>query len=230
MKQYVSAAAARAVETGFVLDVGCGAGHDLEILAGAGVDSVGVDPSFVMLDAARTRLGSLPASHRLLQGKGDRLPLRDSAAAGCRMERVLIHVDSPDDVLAEVARVVRPGGFLAVFEPAWGSLSFDRDDPEGIAVARALPSGGHPDVGSRLSGMVASHGFRLLDRVSEVSFAYCLPDLPFQVEVHLERAVKGGRLSAELAAGWLARQEELDGAGAFRASWTKVLVVAARLA
>lgn len=229
MKHYVAAAAARAVETGFVLDVGCGAGHDLEILAGAGIDSVGVDPGFVMLDAARTRLGSLAASGRLLQAKGDRLPLRDSSAAGCRMERVLITVDCPDDVLAEVARVVRPGGFLAVFEPAWGSLRFDRDDSEDVAVAHALPSGGHPDVGSQLSGMVASHGFRLLDRVSEVSFAYCLQDLPFQVKVHLERAVKGGRLSPELAARWLARQGELDRAGGFRASWTKVLVVATRL-
>ncbi len=124
MKHYVAAAAGRAVPGGRVLDVGCGAGHDLALLAAAGLRPLGIDPSGAMLAAAADRAGAPAAPGGLVQGDGERLPFRSGSLDGCRIERVLQHVDRPDHVIAEVARVLRPGGFLAVFEPDWATLRF----------------------------------------------------------------------------------------------------------
>ena len=225
MKHYVAAAARRAVDDGLVLDIGCGAGHDLALLAKVGVSGLGVDPSAAMLGAARDRLAAAAAAVRLAGADGAALPFRDGSAAGCRVERVLIHVESPDAVLREIGRVVKTGGFLAVFEPDWSTLQFGGDHEDRL-VAPLLLGVRHPDIGGRLVELVEGHGFRVLDLVSEHSFGYQLADLPLKLGVQLERAVGAARIDRRRASEWLERQELLDRAGDFRASWTKVLVVA----
>ena len=52
MKHYAMAAHALRQPDGPVLDLGCGAGHDLRLFAGAGLATVGVDPSAVLLSEA----------------------------------------------------------------------------------------------------------------------------------------------------------------------------------
>ena len=105
---------------GLVLDLGCGAGHDLELLGSAGVHAVGLDlPTAVLLRVARERVGN---GGRLLQGVGEALPFRNASLAGCRIERVLQHVVSPTAVLDEVVRCLRPGALLTVYEPDWSSF------------------------------------------------------------------------------------------------------------
>src|SRR5947207_13871627 len=98
-----------------VLDLGCGAGHDLAVLEQVGVPAVGVDPSALMLaeSAARTGTDGSP----LVQAGGERLPFADGAFAGSWIERVLMHVADPAAVIAEVVRCVEPGGLLTIFEP-----------------------------------------------------------------------------------------------------------------
>ncbi len=228
MKNYVAAAAARAVGDGLVLDIGCGAGHDLALLAAAGVDAIGVDTSAAMLATARSLLASTTAKLRLVGGEGASLPFRDGSAAGCRVERVLIHVDSPEAVFAELSRVTAAGGFLAVFEPDWSTLQLGTGDPEDDALARSLAGVRHPDIGGRLPNFIAAHGFRLLDCVREKSFAYRINDFPINFERQLAKAATAGRIDTGVASNWLARQEAIDRAGRFRAAWTKVLVVAER--
>jgi SAM-dependent methyltransferase len=231
MKQYMTAAARRGVPGGLVVDLGCGAGHDTALLAGAGLRPVGVDPSAAMLAAAATRLRLLGAPARLVQADGHGLPFRTASVDGCRIERVLQHVDDPDRVMAEVARILRRGGLLTVFEPDWATLRFgadDADDASDRAVARAVVAVRRPDVGSRLDPLVTAHGLRILDRVTERSFAYAIEDHPLRLAQALDGAVAEGRLDGALAERWWARQQALDAAGRFRASWAKVLVVAER--
>jgi len=95
-----------------VLDLGCGSGHDLAVLDAVGVPSVGVDPSAVMVGAAAERTRA-----PLVRATGTQLPFADGAFAGCWIERVLMHVEHPDAVVAEVVRCLRPGGLLTIFEP-----------------------------------------------------------------------------------------------------------------
>jgi SAM-dependent methyltransferase len=96
-----------------LLDVGCGAGHYTAELLDRGADVVGVDGSERMLEHARSRVGSRATfvRHDLEQ------PLafaRDSSFDGAVLPLVLHHIDAREQLLAELARVLRPGGWLVV--------------------------------------------------------------------------------------------------------------------
>ncbi len=103
-----------------LLDVGCGLGDDVRALAqtvGAAGSAVGLDNSQTMIEAARKQSEGLALPGSFVQGDVHALPFADAAFDGCRAERVLIHSDDPAQVLAEMARVVRPGGMVVVIEP-----------------------------------------------------------------------------------------------------------------
>src|SRR5947209_4690278 len=118
MRQYMAATHARSERTRLLLDLGCGAGHDLAAFLSSGIAAVGVDPSARMLDAAAGRVG-VP----LVQANGECLPFGDHLLSGCSMQRVLMHVADPAAVIAEVVRCVEPGGVLTIFEPDWSTLA-----------------------------------------------------------------------------------------------------------
>src|SRR5688500_1701098 len=89
MKSYMAAAAKRADPRGFVLDLGCGVGHDLARLRERGLTALGIDASEVMLNTASCRIGEdVP----LLRGDAASLPSKDASIGACRVERVLLHV------------------------------------------------------------------------------------------------------------------------------------------
>jgi SAM-dependent methyltransferase len=91
-----------------VLDIGCGEGQVARhVIATTGATSVvGVDPSDAQLVVARERAGG-PG---YVRGAADALPVPDGsfdAAVACL---VFEHITAVDAALAEVARVLRPGG------------------------------------------------------------------------------------------------------------------------
>jgi len=93
-----------------VLDVGCGGGILSERFATAGARVVGVDPmaACCQAGAAHARQGSLPIT--FLQMRGESLALADASFDVVVAADVLEHVDDLPRVLAEVGRVLRPGG------------------------------------------------------------------------------------------------------------------------
>jgi 2-polyprenyl-6-hydroxyphenyl methylase / 3-demethylubiquinone-9 3-methyltransferase len=94
------------------LDVGCGGGFLAEELARLGHRVVGVDPSLVSLRTARRHAagGGLQIDYR--HGVGEDLPAGDAEFDLVLCCDVLEHVDDPDAVVAEIARVLRPGGLF----------------------------------------------------------------------------------------------------------------------
>ena len=95
---------------GPVADLGCGPGRVTAHLAGLGLDAWGMDLSPGMVDVARRSHPGL----RFEVGTLSRLDVPDAALAGVVAWYSLIHT-APDDlpaVLAELARVLRPGGEL----------------------------------------------------------------------------------------------------------------------
>ncbi|MCF3179504.1 methyltransferase domain-containing protein [Streptomyces polychromogenes] len=101
-----------------VLDAGCGTGRALTPLreaVGPSGTVLGVDLTERMLAAAR-RAGR-GADGTLLRGDVARLPLRDGALDAVFAAGLIAHLPDPAANLRELARVVRPGGRLALFHP-----------------------------------------------------------------------------------------------------------------
>jgi demethylmenaquinone methyltransferase/2-methoxy-6-polyprenyl-1,4-benzoquinol methylase len=94
-----------------VADLACGTGDLCVELESAGLTPVGVDLSFGMLAAART-------SAPLVQGDALRLPLRSGSVDGITCGFALRNLVELPPFLAELARVVRPGGRIALLEVA----------------------------------------------------------------------------------------------------------------
>ena len=225
MKSYMAAAAARAVRPGgIVLDLGCGIGFDVARLEAAGLTAVGIDPSAVMLDQARTRVDDGDERPRLARADGARLPFRTASLDGCRIERVLQHVDDPAAVVAEVRRVLRAGGFVAVFEPDHTSCRVASDAGDDF-LWRAMRAR-HKAIGAELPALLEDHGFVIDDIVTESSRGFSFDQLPVDAEAVVRRAIADGRVDDATAWSWLAEQRARTAAGTFRATWVKVLVVA----
>ena len=217
MKRYQAAALARLLPEGaLVVDVGCGLGHDVLRLEAEGLVGIGVDTSEVMLAEAP------PEVERRAKADGAALPFRTGSLDGCRIERVLQHVEDPAAVVAEVRRVVRrDGGAVTVFEPDYRTMRVPSEvDPTGDLVARHLRVR-HPAIGGEAAGLLERHGFVIDDIVTEHSFGRSLDSFP--VDVH---AVLGRVADRELADRWLAEQRACEEAGALRYELCKVLTVA----
>lgn len=97
-------------EPGVALDAACGTGRFAEFLAKCGHRVVGVDSSPDMLAHARRRV---PAGEFHI-GELNRLPLPDDSADVIVCALALVHIPHLEPVLAEFARVLRPGGDLVI--------------------------------------------------------------------------------------------------------------------
>jgi ubiquinone/menaquinone biosynthesis C-methylase UbiE len=102
-----------------LVDIGCGTGEVTGRLHAAcpGLRVAGVDASLTLLAHARSR--GIP----LAGGWAGRLPLRSGSTGSVLLRYIVQHLPSPDPVLAEARRVLRPGGLLAVVEvdeALWG--------------------------------------------------------------------------------------------------------------
>lgn len=94
-----------------VVDLACGTGDLCRELDAAGLVAVGVDLSFGMLSAART-------AAPLVQGDALRLPVRSGAADGATCGFALRNLVELPPFFAELARILRPGGRIALLEVA----------------------------------------------------------------------------------------------------------------
>src|SRR5690348_15876178 len=99
-----------------VLDVGCGTGILTLALDEAGFQVDAFDNSPDMLAVARRKAEELGVAHRITFHQGDAaaLPFGDATFHGVTSQRMLHHLDDPRSVLAELGRVLEPGGFLYV--------------------------------------------------------------------------------------------------------------------
>jgi demethylmenaquinone methyltransferase/2-methoxy-6-polyprenyl-1,4-benzoquinol methylase len=94
-----------------VVDLACGTGDLCRELRAAGMRPIGVDLSFGMLAAART-------TAPLVQADALKLPLTDASVDGATCGFALRNLVELPAFFAELARVVRPGGRIALLEVA----------------------------------------------------------------------------------------------------------------
>jgi demethylmenaquinone methyltransferase/2-methoxy-6-polyprenyl-1,4-benzoquinol methylase len=103
-----------------VLDLATGTGDLALLVANAEPTArvVGLDPSQKMLEIARTKVekAGLLARVDLVQGDAETLPFEDATFDGICMAFGIRNVPDRDRALREMARVVRPGGHIAILE------------------------------------------------------------------------------------------------------------------
>jgi ubiquinone/menaquinone biosynthesis C-methylase UbiE len=100
------------VEGWRVLDVGCGTGTLTVALARRSARAIGVDPAPRMVAQARAKQGCAPVT--FIVGSAEALPFADSSFDGATASMTVHHWRDAERGLAEVARVLRPGGRAAI--------------------------------------------------------------------------------------------------------------------
>lgn len=185
-----------------LLDLGCGFGrHAYEALArGAHV---------VTCDMARPELESIRDTHPLLveqgsvaadltcapvNGDGTRLPFADATFDRIIASEVLEHVPDDAAAYAELARVLKPGGILAVTVPSWlpervcWALSSDYHAP--------AAEGGHVRIYTRRRVRACLRAAGLVPGASHRAHALHSPYWWLRCAVGPDRPVEDNRLTA----------------------------------
>jgi demethylmenaquinone methyltransferase / 2-methoxy-6-polyprenyl-1,4-benzoquinol methylase len=163
---------------GSVLDVATGtAAVAIELVRQHGCRVVGVDQSPGMLAGARARIEAAGLFDRitLVEGGAEQLPFPDGAFDALTFTYLIRYVEDPAATLAELARVVRPGGIMAglefglphgVWRPLWE-----------LYVRVGLP----------VSGRVIAHGWREVGSFLGPSIRELHDRLPLAKQVELWR-------------------------------------------
>jgi len=188
-----------------VLEIGCGTGAIARMLAGwAGVSRVvGTDPSPVLLAEAR-RLGAQIPTLSFEEADGRDLRFTDASFDAVVVHRVLSHVPTPERVLAEARRVMRPGGRLAVFDGDYATITLATGefDPLQTCVSAFAPAFVHdPWVVRRLSTLVHDAGFAQAQFRSHGYVQVAAPDYMLSIaDRGADTLVATGRIGEALAA------------------------------
>jgi ubiquinone/menaquinone biosynthesis C-methylase UbiE len=211
-----------------VLDLGCGPGADLATMAdrvGEQGTVIGVDHDPAMVEAAQHRVEQSNIEIRLASGSA--LPLDDHSVDRARIDRVLMHVESPAAILAEVGRVLRPGGLVGLVEPDWDTLAFDAPDLTTTraytryVADRVIRNG---TIGRQLTRLAMEAGFAVQSIIPTpiVFGSFAAADQILRMGSVAARAVDDGAIAAHAAEAWLTGLAT----GPFQAGFTFYTVIA----
>lgn len=115
-----------------VVDIGCGPGFYVAALAEQAASVTGIDPSAAMLAiAARKTEGHRNVTLR--QGEATALPLDEASMDRALSVQVFEYIADTPAALAEIHRVLRPGGRVVLWDIDWTTLSWHADDAERMA-------------------------------------------------------------------------------------------------
>jgi SAM-dependent methyltransferase len=101
---------------GRVLEVGCGEGRNFRHYPPEVREVVAIEPEPYLRRLAERAAGNAPVAVRVVPGTAERLPVEDGGCDAVVCSLVLCSVADQAAALAEVRRVLRPGGELRFFE------------------------------------------------------------------------------------------------------------------
>lgn len=205
-----------------VLDVGCGPGFfcaELVDEVGAEGEVVGVDSSPQMLALAAERCRRHD-NVRLLEANATSLPVEDAGFDAALCVQVLEYVPDVAGALAQLHRVLRPGGRVVVWDVDWATVSWRSADP--ARMRRVLSAWdehlAHPSLPRTLAPALRQAGFEQVEMQAHAfagarldGGAYGAAAIPI-----IERFVAGrAGVGADEAQAWAAEQRALGERGEF---------------
>jgi ubiquinone/menaquinone biosynthesis C-methylase UbiE len=200
-----------------VLDVGCGTGDDARELAERVQSSgkvIGIDLSEALVAESMNRSAGmgLPVEFRL--GDVRHLDFPDASFDSIRTDRVLMFVPEIETAIAEMVRVLCPGGRIVASELDHELRFIDSRLPEINRKIHSLwvASNPQPSLGRQLARLFAAHGLSHVKSVPRI----LKPPYQFLARVNrgfLGAAVSRGELDQAEVGEWFADLAELDQAG-----------------
>ena len=181
-----------------LLDVGCGPASITADLAEhvAPGRVVALDAAAGALEAARATLSERGLSEQVEVTSGDvvALPFEDASFDVVHAHQVLQHLADPVGALAEMRRVTRPGGIVAVRDAVYSAMTWF-PEPAGmeqwrsVYMATARANGGEPDAGRRLLSWAREAGFTDVT-ASASTWCYATPtDRAWQSQTWAQRSL-----------------------------------------
>ncbi|MBA2708144.1 MAG: methyltransferase domain-containing protein, partial [Gemmatimonadaceae bacterium] len=205
-----------------VLDLGCGPGfYVTELLDEVGPKGsvVGVDMSADMLAIARHRASGC-SNAEFFEAEATTLPFDGGQFDAAISVQVFEYVKDTVAGLAEVHRVLKPGGRIVVWDSDWDSVAWHSEDPGRMAAVLSAWSDHlvHAGLPRTLGASVRKAGF---DKVQMQAYSFASTDLSPDGFVGalfplVEAFVRNHpAVSTETVDGWVAEQHALSESGAF---------------
>lgn len=210
-----------------VLEAGCGTGAMIRLLAqrsGFSGKAFGVDHSPAFIDAARRFAQREGVGDRVEFRVGDahKLDFSDGAFEVAIAHTLISHVTEPATILRELARVVRPGGTVAIFDGDYASLTYafpDHDFGRRMDAALVNATFNNPLVMRDLPRLLPDFGLKIAaawgDAVVEIGSGSYFKSF---AETYAPAVTRAGLLPAETVDAWLAAQRQSMENGTFFAS------------
>ena len=200
-----------------LLDVGCGPASITADLAERVAPGrvVGLDAAAGALEAARATLRERGLSEQVELTCGDimALPFEDASFDVVHAHQVLQHLADPVGALAEMRRVTRPSGIVAVRDAVYSAMTW-YPEFEGmelwrsVYMATARANGGEPDAGGRLLAWARRAGFAEVTASASTWCYATAADRAWQSETWAQRCLTSfGPQAVELG---LARRDDLE--------------------
>jgi ubiquinone/menaquinone biosynthesis C-methylase UbiE len=201
-----------------VLDVGCGFGLEtqpLARLAGPARPACGIDKSQHFIEEARRRAAAAGLAIDYAVGSADALPYAGASFDHVRSERLLIYFDDVMAALADMRRVLRAGGRLALIEPEFDTTTINL--PDRALVRRVIAYEADTAVAQswlpgRLPAMLGKLGFAEVELFTRVVVMPPALAAAYFANVGRKAATAGAISGSELDA-WTSQIEELRQSG-----------------